>query len=131
MGKPFLQAIPYLEQIKAQAKTPLTADNVHESLREEFLTNKRLIAGDSKVPLAKQVSLRWSQLEKGEQVNAGFNGALALLAAYGTLSAASHAVGHDEDGKTHVQWSQVGLAILQAAMTAACAYSLAGTLRAR
>ena len=78
-------------------------------------------------PRAQRFNLKALTVE--ERFNSAMWGVGMLLGAFGVYSSAKYSVAKDDQGKNHVQWSQVGIALLQACMTAGCAYMGAQSLR--
>ncbi len=70
-------------------------------------------------------------LSSEQKMNAGMWMVFAALSALGCYGAAKHSIAKDEDGKSHVQWTQTGIALLQAALVAGCTYMGAQAVRAR
>ncbi len=82
---------------------------------------ERNAAADKARAAAKKPS--WSHALSTEQkVNAGLWGAGALLSGIGMYYAVKNSRTVDENGKPDIRWTQVGVALLQAAMTAGCAF---------
>ena len=73
----------------------------------------------------------WKHLATEHKVNAGMWGIAALMGAFSLMDSATHAITKDDDGKAHVQWSQVGMTLLQATLTAGCAYLGVQAVRGR
>lgn len=87
-------------------------------LKQQVETNA---AADKARAAAKKPS--WSHALSTEQkVNAGLWGAGALLSGIGMYYAVKNSRTVDENGKPDIRWTQVGVALLQAAMTAGCAF---------
>lgn len=81
---------------------------------------------ESKVSKAR---LDMSKMDAGTAVGAGMSliaGAMSLMA---TMSSFGSAIQKDEQGKTQVQWSQVGLGLMYAAFTVGSAYLAHGSLK--
>jgi hypothetical protein len=119
----------------SRIKTAL--DHIHTSLGNNAMP-KSIIEGSGDVLRSvqqesswlKRTSDRWQGLSPEHKVNAGMWGVGALLGVFGFARSASHAVQKDEQDKNHIQWSNVGVALLQAAMTAGCAYMGVQSIRA-
>ncbi len=68
------------------------------------------------------IGTKLKTLKTEEIANVGMWLAGGALSAFGLCSAASHSVTRDEDNKAHIQWSNVGVAVLQAALTIGCGF---------
>ena len=84
---------------------------------------------DTLVTGFKRFTEKFESLPAEHKINAGMWGVGALMAAFGFASAAKNSVQQDADGNRHVQWSSVGVALLQGALATGCAYIGAQALR--
>lgn len=73
---------------------------------------------------------KWTNALTPERVNGGIWLAGAALSLLGTYSAAKNSLTKDEKGERHFQWSQVGVALIQASLAAGCAYMGVQSIRA-
>lgn len=117
-----------LEDIIAGSRTVDEQKGKIAPLRPEAITIKNPLAGSAPKPKPKAGWLESVATE--HKVNAGIWFAAAALSALGVYSAAKNSVTQDETGKSQVQWSQAGVALLQACLAAGCAYMGAQALRA-
>lgn len=71
----------------------------------------------------------WEKLATQDKVGVGVHGIFATLCVFSAVSAARSSLVHDENGKTQVQWSQVGIALLETAVAVLFTYSAHKSLR--
>ncbi len=71
-----------------------------------------------------------SKLSTEAKVYGGMSLLMAGLSAVGAFNNFNHAVGKDQNGHTHIQWSNVGLGLVSAALAAGTAYVAHQQLRA-
>ncbi|MFZ4540412.1 MAG: hypothetical protein ACOYNL_01210 [Rickettsiales bacterium] len=95
--------------------------------------HQQVVSNDAKAMEQAAPTVKKSWLEgvsKEHKINAGIWSAGAAMSMLGLYSAAKRSVGKDEQGVTHIQWTQMGVAIIQACLAAGCGYMAAQTLRA-
>ncbi|MDX2095646.1 MAG: hypothetical protein SFW64_06895 [Alphaproteobacteria bacterium] len=118
----------HLEEIYSKVRAGITPGE--ETVVATTRANSHRRQRDSEVKRTKPKS-RWLESVATEnKVNAGIWGAVAALSMFGVYSAAKNSVVPDESGKPQVQWSQVGVALLEACMVAGCTYMGVQALRA-
>jgi hypothetical protein len=112
-------------------------DHIHTSMGNNMMPEHLMRGSGDVLRVAeresswiKRTAQRWQGLPTEHKVNAGIWGAGALLGAFGFARSVGHSVHKDEHGENHLQWSNVGIALLQAAMTAGCAYMGVQAVRA-
>ena len=118
----------WIAQIQAQAEagTIPNPDSIKSKLASHFQSNASGV--DNKVPLTKRLAQNWGKLDGGGKVNVAMWGAGALFSAFNAVGAGRNSFRRDDEGKIHTQWSNVGIALLQATLTFGCAYAAAHAL---
>lgn len=117
MYQPDSKAKAWLDEIVANAKS---GNIIPDSAKDN---------ADKAVPLRKRLAQQFEAVPVEHKINAGMWGAGALMGAFGFASAAKNSVQQDAEGKNQIQWSSVGVALLQGALAAGCAYMGAQALR--
>ena len=117
MHQPDSKAKAWLDEIVANAKSG------------KIIPDAAKDNADKTVPLHKRLAQQFEAMPTENKINAGMWGVGALMAAFGFASAAKNSVQQDSDGNHHVQWSSVGVALLQGALAGGCAYIGAQALR--
>lgn len=117
MDQPDSKAKAWLDDIIANAKSG------------KIIPDAAKDNADKIVPLHKRLVRQFDAVPVEHKINAGMWGVGALMAAFGFASAAKNSVQQDAEGNRHVQWSSVGVALLQGALAAGCAYVGAQVLR--
>lgn len=77
---------------------------------------------DKKVSWVKSTAQKIEMLPTEQKMHAGIWYIGAAMSALGGVSAARHAITRDENGARHVQWTQAGVALLQACLAIGCAH---------
>ena len=103
--------------ISEHKKKPIIADSARSNILRE-----RMNSASAHLKPERIKPNSWENLATEHKVNAAMWGVGALMSAFGVLSAAKYAVAHDDEGKSHVQWSQVGVGALQLLLAAGCTY---------
>lgn len=104
-----------------QGKIDLNKITVDEILdaHAKFGTPKRP-TGSKLVEVGPMANL--SKLSTEQKVYGGLSLIMAGLSAVGAINNFSHAIGKDESGKSTIQWSNVGMGVVGAALAAGTAY---------
>ena len=109
-----------VEKLKAHAKKTLSSASTK---------SPRVRVEGTSQSLGNTMNQDWRNLATEHKLNAGMWGAGALLGAFFTYGAVKASFAPDEDGKIHMQWSNVGVALLQASIAVGSAAMAVMALR--
>jgi hypothetical protein len=118
MYKPDDRAKAWLDEITARANP------------RDVIPDHAIDAADKRVSAAKRFTQDVRNATPENKVNGGIWLVGAALSLLGTYSAAKNSLTKDEQGERHFQWSQVGVALIQAGLAAGCASMGVQSLRA-
>lgn len=118
MYKPDDRAKAWLDEITARAN------------HRDAISDNAIDAADKRVSAMKRFTQDVKNAPHENKVNGGIWLAGAALSLLGTYSAAKNSLTKDEKGERHFQWSQVGVALIQASLAAGCAYMGVQSIRA-
>lgn len=80
---------------------------------------------------ANNYSASWKALSTENKVYTGMALLMAGMSALGAVNGLTHATRKDEQGNSSIQWSNVGLGLVSAAIAAGCAYAAHSHLSAK
>lgn len=118
MFRPDDKAKAWLDEITARANP------------KDAVPDYAVDAADKRVNPVKRFAQEARNATPENKVNGGIWLAGAALSLLGTYHAAKNSLTKDEQGERHVQWSQVGVALIQASLAAGCAFMGVQSLRA-
>jgi len=121
--------LPDLEFAHQQLSHPKTEVPVRASMVAEMKARAASTTESASEVVKKTEHNLWNNASKESKVFAGMCFISAACGAIATFNAASKCFGDNESGEKQLQWSQVGWALVNAALTAGSAYIGIETLR--
>lgn len=127
-----LAAKPHVQELRVvQEPRPEMKQRLQERMKKSIAAEEAAAAqgassargaSGGRANTAGSFTSRLAEASTEQKVNSGIWMAAAGLSVLGAFSAAKHSVTADENGDQHIQWTNAGVALLQATLATACAY---------